>query len=233
MRARGLIDQRCELVHHPYRMIVDDYTYRVTLQFRLLFVSLLHLIKMVYMRIEVEKKDIRHIGHTHFCEDECLSIEISSECSNVDIILLRSILKSFGKEYEMKSIDDFRLDEEGFTVTDLAIRTNLPWTVYEETLHSESTPSATIPVEFKKTDITHIGNTGFRNEKGCTCFTCDAEHGFGESCILEEILKCFGDYKITERNSFITETNSANVWIETNLPFGMYMSIIQKETPKT
>ena len=181
------------------------------------------------MRIEVEKTDIKHIGHTHFCEDGCLSIEISSECSCVEFMLLRSILKCFGQEYEMKSIDDYRLDEEGFMVTDLAIRTNLPWTVYEEMLHSELIPSTTIPVEFKKTDITHIGNTGFRNEIGCTCFTCDAEHSFGESCILEEILKCFGDYKITERNNFITETNSANVWIETNLPFDMYMSITQKE----
>lgn len=183
------------------------------------------------MRIEVEKKDIRHIGHTHFCEDGCLCIEISSECSSVEFMLLRSILKCFGKEYLVTSIDDFRLDEEGFMVTDLAITTNLPWTVYEEMLHSDSISSTTIPIEFKKTDITHIGNTGFHNEKGCTCFTCDAEHGFLESCFLEEILKCYGDYKIIERDNFISETNSANVWIETNLPFDMYMSIKPTRIP--
>lgn len=180
------------------------------------------------MNITVCKQDLKNMGHTLWNEDGYVSIIQSTGGCGVEYILVREILKCFGKKYKVKSIDDFKLDDEGYMVTDENIQTNLPWEIYQEWLHTEpdEQDQTERPVEIKKTDITFIGNTIFQDEGGRTRFLIDTECCFWEASFLEKILKCFGDYKIINRYYFPdAEVHSDNICYDTNLPFDMYMSI--------
>ena len=83
------------------------------------------------MTIEVNKEDIRLIGHTAFNECGNTAILCSIENSNVEYILLRNILKCFGEEYKIiDTYEDFEDPEDLRTVTDRVYITNLPFDVY-------------------------------------------------------------------------------------------------------
>lgn len=61
------------------------------------------------MNIQVEKKDIRKIGNTCYNEEGFLAIECDGDTSNIEEILLRSILKCFGDEYKIIETKDFTI----------------------------------------------------------------------------------------------------------------------------
>lgn len=88
------------------------------------------------MNIEVQKEDIKRIGHTAFKDDDGNSLIIcNGDTCNIEEILLRSILKCFGEEYKIVDtedwIDDTCLDERGevdfLKIKDVLIKTNLPF----------------------------------------------------------------------------------------------------------
>ena len=85
------------------------------------------------MNIEVEKGDIKKIGNTKYNEDGFLAIICSVETANIEEILLRSILKCFGKNYHIVVSEDFIWpNEDGEDVIDIQFITNLPYEMYEE-----------------------------------------------------------------------------------------------------
>ena len=85
------------------------------------------------MNIEVEKGDIKKIGNTKYNEDGFLAIICSVETANIEEILLRSILKCFGKNYHIVVSEDFIWpNDDGEDVIDIQFITNLPYEMYEE-----------------------------------------------------------------------------------------------------
>ena len=52
------------------------------------------------MNIEVKKEDIKKIGNTKYNEGGFLAIVCDGDTSNIEEILLRTILKCFGDEYK-------------------------------------------------------------------------------------------------------------------------------------
>ena len=81
------------------------------------------------MKIEVEKEDILKISDTLFPIDGYISFRLSSEDSAFGIkeIFIRNILTLFGESYHITSIEDYELDNDGYEVISLVIKTNLPW----------------------------------------------------------------------------------------------------------
>ena len=53
------------------------------------------------MNIEVKKEDIKKIGNTKYNEGGFLAIVCDGDTSNIEEILLRTILKCFGDEYKV------------------------------------------------------------------------------------------------------------------------------------
>lgn len=85
------------------------------------------------MTIEVKKGDINRIGNTWYNEDGFLAIICSVETANIEEILLRSILKCFGKNYHIVVSEDFIWpNEDGEDVIDIQFITNLPYEMYEK-----------------------------------------------------------------------------------------------------
>ena len=85
------------------------------------------------MNIEVEKGDIKKIGNTKYNKDGFLAIICSVETANIEEILLRSILKCFGKNYHIVDSEDFIWpNEDGEDVIDIQFITNLPYEMCEE-----------------------------------------------------------------------------------------------------
>ncbi len=85
------------------------------------------------MNIEVKKGDIKRIGNIWSNEDGFLAIICSVETANIEEILLRSILKCFGKNYHIVVSEDFIWpNEDGEDVIDIQFITNLPYEMYEE-----------------------------------------------------------------------------------------------------
>lgn len=80
------------------------------------------------MNIQVEKEDIDHIGHTSYNENGNFAVICSSETSGIEYILLRGILKCFGKEY--KIIAEYDTDSEEIEYSDVVFETNLPYSIY-------------------------------------------------------------------------------------------------------
>ena len=70
--------------------------------------------------IEVEKRDLDFIGHTHYDEGGKLAIVSSNKTSYIEEILLRSILKCFGEQY--KIVDTYDYDDNNILYV-----TNLPY----------------------------------------------------------------------------------------------------------
>ena len=85
------------------------------------------------MNIEVTKEDIKKIGNTKYNEGGFLAIVCDGDTSNIEDILLRSILKCFGDEYKVISReDDIWEDMNGEEVYDILFITNLPYEIFEK-----------------------------------------------------------------------------------------------------
>lgn len=97
--------------------------------------------------ITVEKNDITRIGNTAFNKNGNLAIVCNGETSNIEEILLRSILKCFGDDYKViSSEDNIWVNVKGEEVYDILFTTNLPYELFEEVWHSEdSVDAGTIP----------------------------------------------------------------------------------------
>ena len=84
------------------------------------------------MNIQLEKSDIRKIGNTAFNEDGFLAIVCDGDTSNIEEILLRSILKCFGDDYKVIKAEDYIWeDSKGEEVYDILFITNLPYEIYD------------------------------------------------------------------------------------------------------
>ena len=84
------------------------------------------------MNIEVTKKDIKKIGHTCYNEGGFLAIVSDGNTSNIEEILLRSILKCFGDEYKVIKAEDYIWESiNGEEVYDILFITNLPYEIYD------------------------------------------------------------------------------------------------------
>jgi hypothetical protein len=85
------------------------------------------------MNIEVVKEDIKKIGNTKYNEGGFLAIVCDGDTSNIEEILLRTILKCFGDEYKViKAEDDVWEDINGEEVYDILFITNLPYEIFEK-----------------------------------------------------------------------------------------------------
>ena len=85
------------------------------------------------MKIEVTKEDIKRIGHTCYNEGGYLAIMCDGDTSNIEEILLRSILKCFGDDYKVIKTEDFIWEnDEGEVVYEILYVTNLPYELFEK-----------------------------------------------------------------------------------------------------
>ena len=86
------------------------------------------------MNIEVTKEDIKKIGHTCYNEGGFLAIVCDGDTSNIEEILLRSILKCFGDEYKIIKTEVFiwKNEEGEEEVFDILYITNLPYELFEK-----------------------------------------------------------------------------------------------------
>ena len=80
------------------------------------------------MNIEVEKEDILKMSDTIFPIDGFTVFELSSEDDAFWLkeILIRNIIRCFGS-YKIVSVEDYKLDSNGFEVVSLIIKTDLTW----------------------------------------------------------------------------------------------------------
>ena len=72
--------------------------------------------------LTVNKSDLKLIGHTYYEESSNLAVVCDWQTCRLEKIILRNILKCFGKEYEI-------IAEEDFDLENVVYITNLP---YEE-----------------------------------------------------------------------------------------------------
>ena len=84
----------------------------------------------VNMNIQVKKTDICNIGYEHLNEGGFLAIVCHDDTTEIEEILLRSILKCFGDEYKVIDVKDYVLNEVD-EVYDGMIITNLPYEIYD------------------------------------------------------------------------------------------------------
>ena len=90
------------------------------------------------MVVEVQKEDILKIGDTIFNLEGFTMLIIENDNSFwVKEILLRNILKAFFNNYQITSIEDYELDQDGYEVTKLIIKTNLPWEEFQKLKHTD------------------------------------------------------------------------------------------------
>lgn len=82
------------------------------------------------MNIEVTKEDIKKIGYACYNEGGFLAIVCHDDTTEIEEILLRSILKCFGEEYKVIDVKDYVLNEVD-EVYDGMIVTNLPYEIYD------------------------------------------------------------------------------------------------------
>lgn len=78
------------------------------------------------MNLQVEKEDIKRIGHTSMGVNDYLVALCHKETSDIEYILLRNVLKCFGEDYYIVATFD---DE---SKSNVAYATNLPWSLYEK-----------------------------------------------------------------------------------------------------
>lgn len=81
------------------------------------------------MNLDINKSDITRIGHTCNSKEGFLEIFCEADTANLEEILLRSILKCFGKEYMITSIDDESMDSVSFL-------TNLPYELFKKEMEN-------------------------------------------------------------------------------------------------
>lgn len=84
------------------------------------------------MKIGVTKEDIKKIGNTKYNEGGFLAIVCDEDTSNIEEILLRSILKCFGDDYKVIKAEDYIWEDiNGEEVYDILFITNLPYEIYD------------------------------------------------------------------------------------------------------
>lgn len=83
--------------------------------------------------VEVYKQDIISIGFKDFNVDGYLVISCFPETSQIDFILLRSVLKCFGEQYTILGMVPFKDEDDSL---EMHFVTNLPYAIYEETRNS-------------------------------------------------------------------------------------------------
>ena len=85
------------------------------------------------MNIEVTKEDIKNIGYACYNEGGFLAIMCDGNTSNIEEILLRSILECFGDEYKVIKAEDYIWENNnGEEVYDILFITNLPYEIFEK-----------------------------------------------------------------------------------------------------
>ena len=85
------------------------------------------------MNIEVTKEDIKKVGYTWYNEGGFLAIVCDGDTSNIEEILLRSILKCFGDDYRVIKAEDYIWENiNGEEVYDILFITNLPYEIFEK-----------------------------------------------------------------------------------------------------
>ena len=85
------------------------------------------------MNIEVVKEDIKKIGYACYNEGGFLAIMCDGDTSNIEEILLRSILKCFGDDYKVIKTEDFIWEnDEGEVAYEILFVTNLPYELFEK-----------------------------------------------------------------------------------------------------
>ena len=86
------------------------------------------------MVVEVQKEDIKLIGHTVYNCNGNTAIICFTTYNHREYILLRNILKCFGDEYRIiESYERFENPNDLRTVTDRVYITNLPFETYIST----------------------------------------------------------------------------------------------------
>ena len=80
------------------------------------------------MEVQVEKIDIKRIGHIAYNENGNLNIICNGDTYNLEVILLRNILKCFGDGFKITNEEDY----VGYEGNDILIATNLPFDLYNE-----------------------------------------------------------------------------------------------------
>ena len=105
-------------------------------QFLFLYLQQINNKNMKNMEVTVTKTDILNIGHTAFNENGNTAIVCKVDCSGIEEILLRSILKCYGEEYaiidEYDSWDEDENDEIVKGTEDIVFVTNLPYEMFLE-----------------------------------------------------------------------------------------------------
>ena len=85
------------------------------------------------MNIEVTKEDIKKIGFACYNEGGFLAIVCDGDTSNIEEILLRSVLKCFGDDYKVIKTEDYIWEkDEGEVVCEILYVTNLPYELFEK-----------------------------------------------------------------------------------------------------
>lgn len=93
-----------------------------------IFAKITFLKKIIIMKLEVNKDDIKLIGRTSFNEDGNTAIVCKGSTCNLEKILLRNILKCFGDEYSIIKEEDY--GDIGNDEFDVLFVTNLPFETY-------------------------------------------------------------------------------------------------------
>lgn len=83
------------------------------------------------MNIEVTKDDIKKIGHTCYNEGGFLAIVCNGDTSNIEEILLRSILKCYGENYTVTNVLEHICKDDEDLIDGYTLVTNLPFEMFE------------------------------------------------------------------------------------------------------
>lgn len=90
------------------------------------------------MNLQIEKGDIKNIGHTIYEESGNTVFVCDIRTCNVEEILLRNILKCFGDEFEIIDTEDYWYElPNGEDDVDIVYFTNLPYDEYRKTYEKE------------------------------------------------------------------------------------------------
>lgn len=77
--------------------------------------------------VTVEKRDIYKMGHTLYNDEGHVSIICNGDLSQISEILLRSILKCFGEDFKIVSVEDSYHPNNTDLPTEIKFITNLPY----------------------------------------------------------------------------------------------------------
>ena len=159
----------------------------------------------VTVEVLVSKSDISRIGHTSYGGDDNMTkIIADGDTCLLEAILLRNILKCFGKRYHIIEELDVPKDIEDADPwdTDLEFVTNLPWDVY---MNESKLNDGTRKVEVEKSDKERIGCQSYGD-----WVLCYEKTAALEQILLSSILKCWGKKHCIEEIETYTVEESPN-----------------------